>query len=124
MRFDGKCVLIVDDELAVVEALTEILAWEGLAVISAPNGVEGLRLLEVKRPEWLIADLMMPVMNGLELCKRVRALEWARNLPIVLISAAPAPSGVEPAPWNAFLRKPFDVEALLRALEDARRRAG
>lgn len=121
-RFDGKSVLVIDDEFAFVESLSEILAWEGLAVLTAPNGSEGLRILESERPNWVIVDFMMPTMNGEEFCNRVRALEWTKTLPIVLMSAAmiPQPSGA-PSNWNVFLRKPFKIADLLQALEDARR---
>jgi two-component system response regulator MprA len=121
-RFEGKTVLIVDDEFAVVESLTEILAWEGFAVLTAANGAEGLRILDSERPDWIVVDLMMRAMNGTELCKRVRALEWATKLPIVLMSAAVAPQARDgTACWNVYLRKPFKVADLLRALEDAQR---
>jgi CheY-like chemotaxis protein len=117
--FEGKCVLIVDDEFSVVEALTEILAWEGLVVLNAPSGADALRLIEAERPDFMIVDYMMPAMNGIELCRTIRSLEWTRDLPVVLMSAAlpppPGPNGL----WNTFLRKPFDVQALFRALEEA-----
>jgi len=128
VRFDGKSVLIVDDEFAVVESLTEILAWEGFSVLTAASGAEGLRILEAQRPDWLIVDFMMPVMNGVELCKRVRAMDGVGRVPIVLMSAAvaplvqPAPGG-GPPPWNVYLRKPFKVADLLEALENAQRAA-
>ena len=116
--------MIVDDEFAVVESLTEILAWEGFSVLAAANGVEGLRILESERPDWIVVDLMMPAMNGAELCKRVRALEWAAKLPVVLMSAASAPPSTDGSTcWNVYLRKPFKVADLLRALEDAQRSA-
>jgi two-component system phosphate regulon response regulator PhoB len=118
-RFDGKCVLIVDDEFAVVEALTEVLAWRGLVVLNAPSGPEALRLLEAERPDFIVVDYMMPAMNGIELCRKIRSLEWTRDVPVVLISAAlgppPGPNGL----WNTFLRKPFDEASLFRALEEA-----
>jgi CheY-like chemotaxis protein len=123
VRFEGKTVLIVDDEFAVVESLTEILAWEGFAVLAAASGAEGLRMLESERPDWIVVDVMMPAMNGAELCRRIRALEWAAKLPIVLMSAAMAPptGGDGACSWNVYLRKPFKVADLLQALEEAQR---
>jgi two-component system response regulator MprA len=122
VRFEAKTILIVDDEFAIVDSLTEILAWEGFAVLTAANGAGGLHILESERPDWMLVDLMMPVMNGVELCRKVRSLGWAAKMPIVLMSAAAAPPASDGAAcWNVYLRKPFKVADLLRALEDAER---
>ena len=91
-------------------------------MLTAPNGSEGLRILESERPSWIVVDFMMPTMNGEEFCNRVRALEWTKTLPIVLMSAAMvAQPSAAPPNWNVFLRKPFKIADLLQAMEDARR---
>jgi CheY-like chemotaxis protein len=59
-----KRLLIVDDELAIVEALQDILSVEGYDVVTAFNGAEGLQRMTVAKPDLVLLDLMMPVMDG------------------------------------------------------------
>jgi CheY-like chemotaxis protein len=127
--FDGGAVLVVDDELAIVETLTEILAHAGYDVASASDGREGLAAL-ARRPATVLVDFMMPVMDGLQMLRALRADPAARHVPVILMSAAgletvraAARLGAgEEAPWDAFLAKPFDPDTLLRTLDGVRRR--
>lgn len=116
-------VLIVDDEFGIVEALEDLLTDEGYRVVSASNGKAGLALLEAEHPDLAIVDVMMPIVDGLEMVRRLRALPEHRTLPVILMSAAPKPAALRGDDGTfaveAFLRKPF----MLRELLDAVRRA-
>lgn len=77
-------ILVVDDEKAIADLIEIHLLAEGFQVIKASNGVEALRLVEQQEPDLVILDIMMPGMDGLEVC---RALRRDRNVPILMLSA-------------------------------------
>jgi CheY-like chemotaxis protein len=112
-----KTILIVDDEFSVVESLSEILAFEGYRVLTAGNGAQGLAELAKERPDVVLLDMMMPVMNGLEMLKALRESDSWQSLPVVLMTAAPTKveDGQTPA-WSALLRKPFTIASLRTTL--------
>ncbi len=66
-------VLVVDDEESLLEAVRYALSREGFDVTVARDGGEAVRLFEAERPDLLVLDLMLPVMNGWDVCRRVRA---------------------------------------------------
>jgi CheY-like chemotaxis protein len=106
-------ILVVDDEFALVEALSEVLVWEGYEVISAANGQRALEELSRAQPALILLDYMMPVMDGLQMLARLRADPVLRDLPVVMMTAGRVPQEPEGRGWDALLRKPFELEALL-----------
>ena len=116
MGASGKTVLVVDDEFSIVETLTEILAWEGYRVRSASNGRQALEALRAERPDVVLLDVMMPVLDGHQLLEAMQA-EGLGDIPVLLMSAAPIRPGPRGVLWKAELRKPFDVTQLLAALK-------
>ncbi len=109
-------VLIVEDDEAVRDAMREILEEEGYAISCAINGEEALRVLaEGARPKLILLDLMMPVMNGWELLRALRASATLAGIPVVVLSSlsnAEAPGDVRA------VKKPISVDALLRLVEE------
>lgn len=77
-------ILVVDDEKEIVELVEIYMVGDGYQVYKAYNAVEALNILTKEDISLLIADIMMPGLNGIELCKRVRE---TKNIPIILISA-------------------------------------
>ena len=69
-----KTILIVDDEYALVENLTELLQEEGYRVVSAANGKDGLERLQKEKPDLVLTDCMMPLADGRELVRSMQAL--------------------------------------------------
>jgi signal transduction histidine kinase/DNA-binding response OmpR family regulator len=80
-------VLLVDDDAAARALTRKVLEKEGWKVCEAANGVEALRCLERERPNLILLDLMMPVMDGFEFAEHVRLHEEWRSIPIVVLSA-------------------------------------
>jgi len=108
-----KTLLVVDDEVGVTEALQDLLSDEGFAVLTARNGKDGLKRIGEKRPDLILLDYMMPVMDGRQLLLALQADATHQDIPVILMSAIPhssIPTDCKPA---AFLRKPFDIEQLL-----------
>lgn len=115
-----KKILVVDDERAITELLVSVLRDEGYAVAAAEDGPRALQLLPTERPDLVILDVMMPRMDGREVCRRMREMAGFERLHIVMISAAIHPNLAE-CRVDAFLAKPFDLNRLLATLEDVLR---
>jgi CheY-like chemotaxis protein len=111
-------VLVVDDEEEIVRVIGFILSDRGHTVVEAGNGQEALAYLEKgqgtdRLPDLILSDVMMPLMDGLELCRQVRAEPGFSTIPVVLMSAARDPTKLDNVGNAAFLRKPFEIEDLL-----------
>ena len=103
-------ILVVDDERFIVSLLTEILEEEGYLVRIASDGEAALRIIESVRPDLVVADIMMPRLDGLTLAAKLRTSK--HPIPVILMSAAVTPrsNGV------SFIPKPFDIDDLLVAV--------
>ncbi|MGA7124624.1 MAG: response regulator [Polyangiaceae bacterium] len=109
-----KTILLVDDEYALVESLTELLQDEGYRVVSAANGEDGLEKLRKEKADLVVSDIMMPIGGGSEFVRRLRALPEFRLTPVVITSAASKESlDGSTLQVSAFLIKPFYFEKLL-----------
>ena len=109
-------ILVADDERAIRVLLDMILTDEGHRVLFAADGRQALDRCERERPDLVIADVMMPVLDGATLCRLLKAGAATAAIPVILMSAA-AEAAARAAGADAFLRKPFDVtevEALVR----------
>jgi len=116
-RVSGPRVLLVDDELSSAEVLALVLAGEGYQVTLAPDARQALSRLQETAPDLLIADFMMPGMNGAQLVQAVREVDAFRDIPVLLISGAPESAlRAYAVKYDAFLRKPFGLEEVLRVL--------
>ena len=80
----GKKVLIVDDDIKTVELVKLYLTRDGYQVLTAYDGIEALRLARESRPELIVLDLMLPDIDGLEVC---RILRHESNVPIIMLTA-------------------------------------
>ena len=105
---DMATILVVDDEEPVVDLLTDMLEDEGHTVLFAYNGRVALEMIEHQAPDLVISDVMMPFVDGIQLCKRLREEHDPHRLPIILMSAA-LPPDLSTCGANAFLGKPFDI---------------
>lgn len=111
--------LVVDDEPATVDMITTFLEINNFEYASAYNGTDGLILLEAEAPDMLIVDLMMPDIQGFEVCRQMRAMPQFQETPIVMISARVDPEAKQEAiraGANEYLTKPLDLRELLRVI--------
>jgi CheY-like chemotaxis protein len=109
---DGKLILVVDDEFDVLSAYTMLFEYRGYRVRTAPNGVEALAAARQQRPDLVLSDYMMPLMNGAELCTAMRADPSLSDIPFILASAGILAKDVRP-PYDMFFRKPVAFDTLL-----------
>ena len=118
MAIDGNGrVLVVDDDALIRDTLATALGDEGYAVRVAPDGRAALRSISNWRPDVIVLDLMMPVMNGAEFRIAQRGAADTAQIPVIVLSAAhevqARAAGLDPA---AIFTKPFDLGALLDAI--------
>ncbi|GAB10441.1 two-component response regulator MprA [Gordonia araii NBRC 100433] len=117
-------ILVVDDDRAVRESLRRSLTFNGYAVETAGDGLEALEKVVAQRPDVLLLDVMMPRMDGLEVCRRLRSA--GDDLPILVLTARDSVServaGLD-AGADDYLAKPFALEELLARLRALLRRA-
>jgi CheY-like chemotaxis protein len=118
---NGTVVLVVEDEFGSAELLKFVLEHNGFEVRLAADGDEALECLAREVPALVLTDVMMPLMNGIELCQRMRAHPSYRSIPIVLMSAAHEMIESD-CKASAFLTKPLDVDLLLETVNRLVRR--
>jgi CheY-like chemotaxis protein len=108
-------ILVVDDDPDILDALAEILEGEGYAVERAKHGREALQKVDARRPQLILLDLMMPVMDGYEFSQQLKTRNSAANIPIVVLSADRAVQAkASQIGARDFLAKPFELSDLLR----------
>ena len=109
-------VLIVEDEYGLAELLRDMLTEFGYDVSLAINGRLALEILREREIHVVLTDTMMPVMDGPELARAMRADERHRRIPIVMMTSLAAAVPSTPGLYEAVLGKPFTPAALLKVL--------
>jgi PAS domain S-box-containing protein len=109
-----RSVLIVDDVASNRAPLADLLGALGFDVTEAENGAQALARAQAARPDLVLMDLAMPVMDGVEAIRRMRALPELARLPIIMLSANTEPSQASGA--DLFLPKPVEQETLLQQI--------
>jgi DNA-binding response OmpR family regulator len=114
--------LIVEDDPDILKLLQTTLTFKGYRVITARNGREGLDIIRAERPAIVIADIMMPKLDGFGLVHRMRLAPETCDIPVVFITATyVAPEDKEFAldiGATRFLQKPVDLEVFLKTVEE------
>ena len=117
----AKRILVVDDDEMVLMALDELLKPEGYEVHTVPSGTEALKKLDQDGYDLLMLDVIMPEMDGYELCRRIREKEKYKETPVVFLTAKSRDEdrarGLE-AGANLYLSKPISPDKLLGIVSD------
>jgi DNA-binding response OmpR family regulator len=111
--------MLVDDEPNLRELLRQMLELGGFDVVEAEDGLEALEKLEVVAPDVMILDVMMPNLDGVSLCKKLRAGTAFAGLPIIMVSGKTQHKAVKEglaAGANQYLCKPITVQELLQSV--------
>lgn len=120
-------ILVIDDHEETIRVVRFILEQRGYEVISASSGASGLSMAEVDKPDLILLDVMMPDINGVEVCRRLRANTDFDDVPIIMFTAKDQVddkwAGFE-AGADDYLTKPTDPEELDRRIQVLLRRVG
>src|SRR3989337_4364013 len=114
---NGVEILIVEDSPSQAEQLKHILEQHDYSVSVAINGKEALALINKHKPTIVISDIIMPEMDGYELCRQIKADENLPNIPVILLTSLSGPTtdvikGLESGANNVIM-KPYNEEYLL-----------
>jgi CheY-like chemotaxis protein len=111
-------ILVVEDEFGIAEVLQSALTDAGHDVVLAINGKQGLERLEVVRPDLVILDFMMPVLDGPSMLRKMRDVPEFGDIPAILMSSLPEPAIMQEVSgmYNRFLRKPFSLKIVLEMI--------
>lgn len=119
MRKNYRKIVIVDDEKIIISMLNEFLSPK-FTVYSAVNGREALELADAIRPDIILMDVVMPVMDGFEACQRIKENENTKDIPILLVTAKVSEADSERGlrcGADAYVSKPFCLENLMNKIE-------
>lgn len=106
-------ILVVDDDDQMRQFWTDVLVEEGYTVLTADDGAAALKLIDKQKPTLIIADIMMPGVDGIDLCLSLRSAETTAAIPIVVCSATQEAIIQDECSYTAFFTKPFNLQQLL-----------
>lgn len=119
--FNNVNVLIIDDDSDMVVFLTEALQLEGFNVSSAVDGYEGLVKAQAEKPDIILLDIMMPKMDGFQVCRLLKYSERFSKVPIVMLTARVQPedqqTAVHIAGADAYITKPFRISDVVERVK-------
>ena len=112
----SKVVMVVDDEADMLSLISAHLKRHGLAVMTVPSAEHALHLIKSMRPNLFLVDIMMPGIDGYELCKQLRNTPHTSDIPVIMFSALDTPQSRKNARdcgADAFVAKSFSFSELL-----------
>ena len=116
-------VLCIDDEPLMLHFYRDLLEPRGYRTLTVTDGLQGLAVAQSDPPDVILLDVMLPGLSGFDICRKFRADDALRNIPIILITARDDPN-VATTGWEAgadrTLRKPADAESILAAIQEVR----
>ena len=116
----SKKILLVDDDPGVHVVIVPILSKAGYSVISAKNGEQALHLALNERPDLIILDVIMPGIKGRDLCKKIKAYDVLKDIPVIFLTAKDSEDDINAeleAGAVAHLTKPVDPTNLLKTID-------
>ncbi len=116
-----KKILVIEDSPSMQRLLSYVLEQEGFDVVLAGNGVEGLEKARSKMPDLILTDLMMPLKDGFEVCREIRADSKLKNVIIIILTARGQDADVEKglkAGADDYLLKPFDPPRVVERVKE------
>ena len=117
----AKKILVAEDEPNIVLSLEFLLKGAGYEVAIARDGSEALNLTDTLRPDLIVLDIMLPSVNGFEVCRQIRGNSKTKDTRILILTARGRESEVEKgmaAGANAYLTKPFATKELVKAVAE------
>lgn len=118
----SKKILIVEDEVSLLKVLGEKFKIEGFDVFLAQNGQEGLLLAKKEKPDIILLDIVMPVMDGLTMLKKVRADEEIGNTKVIMLTNLSGPDNIAQAlegqSYDYLIKSNWKIEEVVKKIEE------
>jgi len=118
----GNKILVIDDEPLVVEVLKIRLEMNNYEVIIARDGVDGLERAMREKPDLIILDIVMPGLDGYQICRKLKEDRKTKTIPVIMLTALGQSAGRKKGYSSGaydYIFKPFDDEELLNSIERA-----
>ena len=115
-----KTILVVEDEESIRSFVRAYLESEGFKVLEAGNGKQGLTVLGEQKPDLIITDIMMPVMDGIEFFKEIRRVPETKEIPVIMLTVKDEFSDIKYAYLlgvEEYITKPFDPSLLVNRIK-------
>jgi len=113
-------ILLADDEEDIKTIVKIFLEGKGYEVVTAFDGLDAIEIAKAEMPDLILLDVMMPVINGYEVCQKLKADQQTANIPVIMLSAAAhsdsVKKGMEAGALD-YIIKPFDPEKLEQGIE-------
>ena len=113
-------VLVVEDSMPTRKMMSKLLSKEGLNVETAIDGVQALEIIPSLRPDLVLLDIVMPKMNGYEVCRKIKSNPKTKNVPVVICSAKSEDFdrywGIKQGA-DAYIAKPFEDKELIATIK-------
>lgn len=126
VHMTGKLITFIEDEPDIQDIVAYNLRREGYQVSSALSGEDGLNLIKQKKPDLILLDLMLPGMDGLEVCRNLRTQAETQNIPIIMVTAKGEESDVVLGLGlgaDDYISKPFSPKELVARIQAVLRRS-
>jgi len=114
-------ILVVDDEPNIVQTLKDRLEMNDYVVVTAENGDAGLKTAQDERPDLILLDVIMPVLDGHEMLEKLREEEWGQDISVIMLTARSQAQDIQRARQcniDDYIIKPFDLSELLEKIEN------
>jgi len=111
--------LIVDDEPDIRISLKERLEFNNFEIVTASDGLEALALARSRKPDLIVTDIRMPIMDGLEMIKTLRQDDDAKHIPVIVMTAYSLEqlAKLNTVDFDEYVRKPFEMADLIGIIE-------
>jgi DNA-binding response OmpR family regulator len=115
-----KKILVVEDEESLLKLQSILLTIRGYTVEGAMDGQAALEAVETMNPDLILLDIMLPKIDGLEICRQVKANEATRHIPVVMLTAKKYPADRvmgEQAGADAYITKPYKSAMVIKTIQ-------
>ena len=119
---ENKKVLVVDDEPTVLELIKTMLENNGFDFLGTDGGAAAIKMAEKEQPGIILLDVMLPDMDGITICRRLRSNPKTKDIPVVMVSSLTDVATVQDAHLfgaSGYISKPFDEATLIQKVEKA-----
>jgi two-component system alkaline phosphatase synthesis response regulator PhoP len=119
---NSKLILIVEDEEPIVRVLTDKLQREGYKVISAPDGKQGLAMALEHKPDMILLDIVMPIMDGISALKALRQDAWGKDVEVMILTNLTDPAknaeAIEKGVFEYLIKTDWDLVEVINKVRE------